>query len=56
MHEAIGENRLAFAQNINEVAEEISTIQKDTERSRKQVYLYRYRYIIISNNENAYRI
>ncbi|KAJ3154127.1 hypothetical protein HK101_001689, partial [Irineochytrium annulatum] len=36
LHEQIGDVRIKFGENITEVAEELSTLQKNTERSRKQ--------------------
>ncbi|KAI9336213.1 hypothetical protein DFJ73DRAFT_850721 [Zopfochytrium polystomum] len=37
LHERVGEIRLGFSQSISAVAEELSTLHKDTERSRKQL-------------------
>ncbi|KAJ3037668.1 hypothetical protein HK097_003435, partial [Rhizophlyctis rosea] len=37
MHESVAETRLHFASNISEIADELATLYKNTERSRKQL-------------------
>ncbi|ORZ36762.1 hypothetical protein BCR44DRAFT_41832, partial [Catenaria anguillulae PL171] len=37
IHDTVATNRLAFATNITQVAEELNTVHKDTERSRRQL-------------------
>ncbi len=37
MHERMGNNRLEFSRDLQVVSEELSTIYKETDRSRKQV-------------------
>jgi len=37
VHEMMAENRLRFAQRLNEMSEELSTLVKEVEKNRKQV-------------------
>lgn len=37
MHETIGEQRLRFAADVTEVADDLQLLYKDTEKGRKQV-------------------
>lgn len=37
MHERMGNNRLEFSRDLQVISEELSTIYKETDRSRKQV-------------------
>lgn len=37
IHEAMAENRLRFAQRLNEMSEELATIVKEVDKNRKQV-------------------
>jgi hypothetical protein len=37
VHETIGDQRVKFAGNITEVADDLQLLYKDTERGRKQV-------------------
>lgn len=37
VHEKIGEQRIKFAGNITEVADDLQLLYKDTEKGRKQV-------------------
>jgi hypothetical protein len=37
VHETIGDQRIKFAGNITEVADDLQLLYKDTERGRKQV-------------------
>jgi hypothetical protein len=37
VHETIGEQRVKFSSDINEVADDVQIMCKDTEKSRKQV-------------------
>jgi len=39
VHEMMAENRLRFAQRLNEMSEELSTLVKEVEKNRKQVAL-----------------
>lgn len=39
VHETIGEQRLRFAADITEVADDLNLLVKDTEKGRKQVRL-----------------
>lgn len=39
MHERMGNNRLEFSRDLQVVSEELSSIYKDTDRSRKQVIM-----------------
>ena len=39
IHEAMAENRLRFAQRLNEMSEELATIVKEVDKNRKQVRL-----------------
>ena len=45
MHERLGNNRLEFSRDLQVVSEELSSIYKETDRSRKQVYLRRFSYL-----------
>lgn len=36
-HEAVAENRIRFAQRLNEMSEELATLSKEVEKNRKQV-------------------
>ncbi|RKO91864.1 Rho GTPase activation protein, partial [Blyttiomyces helicus] len=44
VHEQIGDIRLRFAESISEVSEELSALQNNTERSRKQLKVAGYRH------------
>ena len=37
IHEAMAENRLRFAQRLNEMSEELATLVKEVDKNRKQV-------------------
>ena len=37
VHEMMAENRLRFAQRLNEMSEELATIVKEVDKNRKQV-------------------
>lgn len=38
IHESMAENRLRFAQRLNEMSEELATLAKEVDKNRKQVY------------------
>ena len=37
IHDVVGENRVRFAQKLNEMSEELSNLVKEVEKTRKQV-------------------
>lgn len=37
VHEMMAENRLRFAQRLNEMSDELSTLVKEVDKNRKQV-------------------
>lgn len=37
IHEIIAENRIRFAQRLNEMSEDLFTLAKEVEKNRKQV-------------------
>ena len=37
IHDVIGENRIRFAQKLNEMSDELSNLVKEVEKTRKQV-------------------
>lgn len=37
IHEAMADNRMRFAQRLNEMSEELSTLVKEVDKNRKQV-------------------
>ena len=37
IHEAMAENRIRFAQRLNEMSEDLSTLVKEVDKNRKQV-------------------
>lgn len=37
IHESMAENRLRFAQRLNEMSEELATLVKEVDKNRKQV-------------------
>lgn len=39
VHEMMAENRLRFAQRLNEMSDELATLVKEVEKNRKQVRL-----------------
>ncbi|ORY36303.1 RhoGAP-domain-containing protein [Rhizoclosmatium globosum] len=54
LHDQVGENRIKFAQTIASVAEEVSTLHKNTERSRKQLKEAGYKHWkAVHESENA---
>ncbi|KAI9350182.1 GTPase activating protein [Obelidium mucronatum] len=54
LHEQVGENRIKFAQTVNAVADEVSTLHKNTERSRKQLKEAGYKHWkAVHESENA---
>ncbi|KAJ3026691.1 UNVERIFIED_CONTAM: hypothetical protein HDU68_005231 [Siphonaria sp. JEL0065] len=54
LHEQVGENRIKFAHTISAVAEEVSTLHKNTERSRKQLKEAGYKHWkAVHESENA---
>ena len=38
IHDVMAENRIRFAQRLNEMSEELSTLAKEVDKNRKQVY------------------
>jgi hypothetical protein len=38
LHDIMGENRIRFAQKLNEMSDELSNLVKEVEKSRKQVH------------------
>ncbi|KAJ3239189.1 hypothetical protein HDU78_002991 [Chytriomyces hyalinus] len=54
LHEHVGEIRLKFASRIADIAEEVSTLHKNTERSRKQLKESGYKHWrVVHESENA---
>ena len=39
IHETVAENRLRFAQRLNEMSEELATLSKEVDKNRKQVII-----------------
>ncbi len=40
IHEQMSENRLRFAQRLNEMSEELVTLSKEVDKNRKQVSVH----------------
>lgn len=40
VHEMMADNRLRFAQRLNEMSEELNTLVKEVEKNRKQASLH----------------
>ena len=40
LHEGMAENRIRFAQRLNEMSEELASLSKEVDKNRKQVRLY----------------
>jgi len=40
LHEVMAENRIRFAQRLNEMSEELASLSKEVDKNRKQVCLY----------------
>lgn len=40
IHESMAENRIRFAQRLNEMSEELTTLVKEVDKSRKQVRIF----------------
>lgn len=40
IHELMAENRLRFAQRLNEMSEELATLAKEVDKNRKQVRIH----------------
>jgi hypothetical protein len=44
LHDTMAENRIRFAQRLNEMSEDLATLAKEVDKNRKQVMLHSIHY------------
>lgn len=40
LHDTMAENRIRFAQRLNEMSDDLATLAKEVDKNRKQVLVY----------------
>lgn len=53
LHEIMAENRIRFAQRLNEMSEELASLSKEVDKNRKQVCLYMSQLLVLQCSLHA---